>query len=406
MSDELERARAYASRIPSAGQGQRNMELNKVGITLMAKFDLTEADLEQVGLEWAARCDPPMDRTEASRTLASAFKGAVRKGIAGSRRTEPIGPSSGPRALQRERVEPPKQPIVSGEAPSLELLDRINMAIDGKIKLIDFGPWDVTSRLTRALVPETITVLAGMKGTSKTFFMLQAALHWLRHDVKFSMLMLEWQRKFYLQRLIGMLAQDSNLAVEEHYAAHPDKARAVWEKYQRVLDQMGYCIFDCQGGMSIDGIVTWVKGQGEKGVQVVVIDPISAKLPSRTPWIDDHNLINRLREVVTKHGMSIVLVTHPKTTRGKDLKSMQDNWGDDLVGGKAFGDFTDTILFLQYMRQEEMMACTRHGMTTQQSVNRLLQLRKTRFGRGQGLTVGFKFDGQTLLHSECGTISE
>lgn len=399
---EADRAAKYAAKVQTVGKGARNKSLNNLGITLMARFVLTEAELISICLDWAMRCDPPMDRVEAEKTTRSAFAGAHRKKIVGTKRRENFAPQSAPQQ-QRPPAEMPKG---SAEAPSLELLDRMELAIAGKIQLIDFGPWSVTTKLTRALVPGSITVLAGMKGTSKTFFMLQAALQWLKLDVNFSMLMLEWERKFYLQRMLGMLARDSNLSVEEYYASHAEIARAAWEEHQEILDAMGYRIFDCKRALDCEGIVSWLKEQAEKGVRVAVIDPVSAKRPSRQPWIDDQNLVDDIRAVVVPAGMSVILVTHPKTTRGKDLQAMQDNWGDDLAGGKAFGDFTDTVLFLQYMRQPEKMSCRVGGNASVQTVNRILQLRKTRFGRGQGLSVGFHFDGMTLLHTECGSIEE
>ena len=399
---EAERAAKYAAKVQPVGEGMRNKALNNLGIMLMARFNLSESELKAICVDWSQRCDPPMNRLEAEKTAGSAFAGAHRKKIVGTKRRETFAPQS--------PVQQPKAPIEvpkgSAEAPSLELLDRMELAIAGKIQLIEFGPWSVTTRLTRALVPGTITVLAGMKGTSKTFFMLQAALQWLKDDVSFSLLMLEWKRKFYLQRILAMLARDSNLSMEEYYASHADTARAAWEAHQETLDAMGYRIYDCKRAMDCEGIVAWIKEQADKGTRIVVVDPVSAKRPSRTPWIDDQNLIDDIRAVAEPAGMSVILVTHPKTTRGKDLKSMEDNWGDDLAGGKAFGDFTDTVLFLKYMRHPEQMSCRVGGNVAMQSVNRMLQLRKTRFGRGQGLSVGFHFDGMTLLHNECGAIED
>jgi KaiC/GvpD/RAD55 family RecA-like ATPase len=397
---EADRAVKYAAKVDPVGQGNRNKSLNNLGITLMARFNLTESELKSICLDWALRCDPPMDRLEAEKTAGSAFAGAHRKKIVGTKRRETFAPSQ---AVVQQKA-PAEVPTGSAEAPSLELLDRMEMAISGKIQLMDFGPWGVTTKLSRALVPGSITVLAGMKGTSKTFFMLQAALQWLKDDVNFSMLMLEWERKFYLQRLLGMLARDSNLSVEEYYAAHADTARASWEQHQETLDAMGYRIFDCKRAMDCEGIVAWLKEQADNGKRIVVIDPVSAKRPSRQPWIDDQNLIDDIRSVVKASGMSVILVTHPKTTRGKDLKAMEENWGDDLAGGKAFGDFTDTVLFLQYLREPKEMSCRVCGNASIHTVNRVLQLRKTRFGRGQGVSIGFHFDGMTLLHNECGSI--
>lgn len=84
---DFERAVLYAKKVPGAGEGQRNIALNHLAYRLLALFDLAETELQDICLTWSAACSPPIDEREARATIASAWKGAHRKGKAGSERT-------------------------------------------------------------------------------------------------------------------------------------------------------------------------------------------------------------------------------------------------------------------------------------------------------------------------------
>src|SRR5438445_2781881 len=115
MSDSLERARSYVSKCPSAGQGGRNDALNKLAFALIENFDLSELDFESLLMGWASSCSPPINVGEAANTIRSAFHGANRKGVAGSKvRNYTFGGSQRPAAAQ---IQAPRSTATPTSSP-------------------------------------------------------------------------------------------------------------------------------------------------------------------------------------------------------------------------------------------------------------------------------------------------
>lgn len=55
-------------------------------------------------------------------------------------------------------------------------------------------PWPTLTYLTRSLLPGTVTIVSGDPGAGKTWFVLDAAVHWHREGVAVAVYMLEETR--------------------------------------------------------------------------------------------------------------------------------------------------------------------------------------------------------------------
>jgi hypothetical protein len=81
----LDRATRYLDKCPPAIEPGRNDALNKLAYQVLERFDLPQSDFERLMLDWAGRCNPPMTETEALKTIHSAWAGAHRSGVVGSK---------------------------------------------------------------------------------------------------------------------------------------------------------------------------------------------------------------------------------------------------------------------------------------------------------------------------------
>ena len=78
---------------------------------------------------------------------------------------------------------------------------------------------------------------------------------------------------------------------------------------------------------------------------------------------------------------------------------------DGMQGGKALGRLCDTVLWLKYSDDKDVVIKTPCGKIEKQ-VNRIMHLIKTRSGVGQNSRVGFWFDNETLTFKEVGMIGK
>ena len=387
---EFDRASAYAAKIPSAGKGERNRCMNGFVWRIMERFSLVEEEIMRLGMDWARACDPPMEDREAMRTIKTTFNRAQARGIVGSKRMEPE--SNEPRRARTNVT-------FNVTNPADELRAELEDAMEGRRRGVGM-PWDILANLTNALSPGTITVLCALKGSSKSLFILEAAAFWSQAGESWAIYELEDERKFHMRRILAQLAKNANLTNDDWVRSNPEPVKVAWEEHYDRLNEIGKRIHESSAMVNTDNLLAWLEVEAARN-RILVIDPVTARNPSAWPWVDDQQFVMQAKHMLKKTQCSVILVTHPP----KSYKSDEDVWGEDCAGGAAFERFTQTVLFMRYLRKpEEVEVRTGGGLVERSEINRVCQLRKTRNGKGQGSEIGFWFSPTDLRHYERGVI--
>lgn len=415
-SDE-ERARIYASKCEPASQGSRNTALNLFVFAIAERFDLAYEAIERLGLDFALRFSPPYPSgndqpSEVIDTIRSAYLGCKRAGKLGCKRTEYAReftnggggrpglspPGTGQAGDPASKVPPPPSRFASQA-----VAERIEDIIAGRFKAVEL-PWIGISRLTQALLPGTITVLCAPPGASKSLMMLDLILKLVMSGEKTAIMEMEEDATFHNSRVLAQVAGNSMLLHPEWVRANPDKARAAAVEHAPILDEVGRCIYEAPIDTTGANIASWTKKQVEEGKRVVVVDPISAKQTSGTQvWKDDQDTLLAMRMALKGKNCSIVLITHPNGET--DNRKLIADPLADFSGGKCWSRFTQTCMFLRPLEPQEVPIKNKMG-TLSQTINRRMEIRKTRNGGGAGLWIGMWFDHETLRTRELGVIQK
>ena len=297
--------------------------------------------------------------------------------------------------------------LLMGEAESLSgskgLETRINDMILGKWKAIPW-PWPEVSRLTKALLPGTVTVLCGNPGSTKSFYLLEAAIFWHQHGHPMCIFELEEDKTYYLHRWLAMVARDSKLVDDEWIAANPDAARTAYDANKPQLDALAECLFDTgDQQITLDYLAEWVEQQASNGKRVIGIDPITMAATSDMPWRDDHRFLVRTKASMVKYGASLILVTHPRSSAPTAGSGM-----DNMAGGRAYQRFTQTVMYIKsHLPKDYTITKYAPGFGDRDELanaNRIIHIGKARNGRGGGMEIAYTFDGGTFAFAEHGLI--
>ncbi len=281
---------------------------------------------------------------------------------------------------------------------SREVRDRIEAIASGKRSAVDL-PWESVSKLTRALLPGTVTLLCGDPGATKSFMLLEAAAYWHRQGVKLALFELEEDRTYHLHRALAQADENRDLIDDDYVRQFPEKARAAWDRHRSFLDGFGRVIWEAPDKqITLKDLGKWVRDRAATGCRIVAIDPVTAAATSDKQWMDDLDFVMTVKAAAREFGTSVVLVTHPRKGRKSAIGL------DELSGGAAYQRLSQTVLWIERHRApKEVTIVSRHGayLTT---VNRTLHIAKCRNGPGHGLSLGFDFDGQSLRLAEQGVI--
>lgn len=300
-----------------------------------------------------------------------------------------------------EQIKNELQHIIAKAKPcriSEGLRTRLNETISGQRIAIDW-PWQRLSKLSQSLLPETVTILCGDPGATKSFALLQALGFWFEQGIKTACLQLEENRTYHLHRVLAQLEGNGNLFDSEWVRDNPDQVKVAFERHKDFMDRFGKILWqrpDKQA--SLEFVAQWVRKRAEEGCRIIVVDPVSAVEPVDKVWIADSKFIMACKTGVETFGSSLILVLHPR-------KGAKGAVGlDDLAGGASYQRLSQTIIWLErHKKRKEVLVQTDVGRT-QITINRTVHLCKTRNGPGHGLSLGFEFNGSTLLLSEQGLI--
>ncbi len=285
--------------------------------------------------------------------------------------------------------------VSQGGASGLSAL--LEDTISGKREAIGW-PWSSVSNLTKALLPGTVTLIAGGVGGSKSFMLLQAGAYWHEHNIKVAIYELEESQSFHLSRSLAQLSGCSNLTDPDWIRDNAKQSRELFQKHEKFLDGFGSCIFASPNKQpTLPEVAVWIEARAKAGVRIVCIDPITATShTSRQSWEEDGAFLSSVKRTADAYGCSILLITHPtKTMVLPDVNT--------LAGGSAYSRFSQTILWLESHNDKTHKVRTACG-STEITHNRSLHLLKVRNGKGQGVRLAFDFDTESLTLHEKGTI--
>jgi KaiC/GvpD/RAD55 family RecA-like ATPase len=283
--------------------------------------------------------------------------------------------------------------------PSGEVQALFQSILDGRYTAIDW-PWPWMTRLTKALLPGTVTIICGDPGASKSFLLLQAAAHWQKQGIKVAVFELEEDRAYHLRRALAQESESSRLFDDDWLRSNVDEIEETFGHYQKWLDDFGRCIYEAPDKqMSLTDLAEWTKQRAKAGCRIIAIDPVTAAESDEKPWVADLKFMMAVKTTAREYGVSVILVTHPKKGR-KSAIGM-----DELAGGAAYQRFAQTILWLEHHKTSKTVTVKSPvGGTMPIEVNRTIHLAKTRNGVGHGVGLAYQFNGSTLRFDEKGII--
>ncbi len=277
------------------------------------------------------------------------------------------------------------------------LRDRIEDTISGKWSDVPW-PWRQLTKLSRALLPQTVTVLCGTPGAAKSFVVFHSLLAWFEAGIPIACLALEEDRTYHLQRVLAIREHSIELLDPELVKSRPDAAREAYERHRSFLDAFGKRIWDAPvEAMSLDAISAWVRDRAREGCRIIVVDPVTAAIASESPWVADNKFINDVKAIVRSHDVSLLLVTHPK--KGSKLAGL-----DDLAGGASYQRLSQCILWLERHKTPKNVTILGDCGRFDTEISQALHLCKCRNGSGHGMVLGFKINWPTLEFAEQGII--
>lgn len=297
--------------------------------------------------------------------------------------------------------------VVVDGAESISVADELHRlfedTISGKRRAVDW-PHKYLSQFSKALMPGALTVVCADPSAGKSFYALDCAVFWLDRKERFDILFLEDSRAYYLNRAIAQWDNNADLTDDKWIKDHPDEARQAMAKHRVKIAEFGRRIH-CRNGdqFTIGKVLDWIRDRAVAGSRVIAIDPITAAIGSDKPWLDDQKFISDCEQLAVQHGCSIVLFTH----RNKGKKSLRGSL-DEMAGGAAYQRFCHSVIWIAVPEKPKRVLVVRPtalGNERQHvTVNRIIQIRKARSGRGTGMELAFHFDPRSLSFVEMGLI--
>lgn len=280
---------------------------------------------------------------------------------------------------------------------SRELGDLLEDTIAGRRKAIKW-PWSLLSRLGRALLPGTVTLLCGDPGATKSFVLMQSLMFWCDAGEEVAVYELEDTRADHMLRALTQRIGDGKLLDTEWVAVNAQQVRAYHDEQAEYMDGFGASIWQAPDGVAkLDTVAAWVEDRAREGRRIIAVDPITAADPGKDVWVGDLNFIMRCKKAISKSKSSLILITHPK-------KGKQGIGLDDLAGGAAYQRLSQTVIWIEWHDEILHGSFCDAGGVYEHDYNRTFHLRKTRNGPGQGTKLGYFFDRQTMRMQEVGVL--
>lgn len=293
------------------------------------------------------------------------------------------------------------QSLLEGAEPtgaSKEVRTLIEDSIAGKREAIDW-PWPQVSKLTRALLPKTVTLICGEPGAAKSFGLLQALAHWHENGKKVAVFELEEDRAYHLTRALVQKSEKGGLFDPDWIKTNPEEAMGIFNENKDFLDVFGRCIYAAPDKqVTLSDLVGWVEARAKDGCRIIAIDPVTAAASEELTWVVDSEFMFRIKAIAREYGASIVLVTHPRKGR-KSAVGL-----DELAGGAAYQRFSQCVIWFERHKQPKTVNIEYPVGRSVAEINWTCHLIKARNGPGHGLDIGFVFHGESVKFAEQGLI--
>ena len=277
-----------------------------------------------------------------------------------------------------------------------KLSEKFDKIISGALTTVKF-PFRWTSFLSNALLPETVTILCGNVGASKSFMLLQCLIFWFLQNTKCVCYELEEDRNFHLQRALSQVASNSKLTDFDYIKENPEIAKQAISEHSDFIDSFGRCIEACpENQLTQPQIAEWISTKAKAGNRIIAIDPITAAAQPKESWLSDNSFLQNIKRTAVDYDCSVVLITHPvKAVSLADITQ--------LAGSAAYARFAQTVLWLESHEPKSSNVETDCGASDTDH-NRTLHILKSRNGTGQGRKLAFNFCKDDLTLSELGLI--
>jgi KaiC/GvpD/RAD55 family RecA-like ATPase len=290
-------------------------------------------------------------------------------------------------------------PTKRSDTPGGDVLSDIQDVIDGRRRSVSW-PFPALTRLAKPAAPGCVTVLCGDPGSNKSFFVLQSVLYWTAHGVPVALLPLEKDRKYHLMRALAQMHGDSNLTNDDWKAEHPNETIEAWNIHQGELDAVGARIWEADGMVSLGWVMQWIRARAQAGDRIIVVDPITAADPGQRPWEADREFVVNCQSLAAIHGCTIVLVTHPRMSKG------QKPTLETMAGGLAYARFPDVVLWLAHHDPPEQGTINTPLGPIEGEYTHHIAMFKTRDSSGRGMRIACSFDKASLIMQEHGWIQK
>ena len=284
--------------------------------------------------------------------------------------------------------------------PAKEIRAEVEAAIAGKRNPVAF-PWSAVSRSTRALLPGTLTILCGPPGSTKSLWLLQALAWWHDRGERVAVLELEETRVYHLMRAVAQRSGVSKMTNAEWHQENPIDARKIITEQESFSNAFGRRIYAAPtGAITPESIIEWMRDRAAERCRIMAIDPITAMDGGEKTWTADHKVVIAAHQIAAENNASVILVTHPR--KGQPNKS--GSGMDDMAGGATYQRFSQTVLWLDNLKESKSGSFTVSTGTTSDDYNRILHVMKARNSWGQWKRIGFNFDAATFRSRECGVL--
>lgn len=395
-ADVIERARKYASKLQEAVAGQDGHgKAYRAAMVLIQDFGLSIDQARPLMHEFSERCAPPWSNQEIEHKLRQADKNA-NPALRGNKlrennRPAPAASNPAPKTVVPIEIPPP----TIDRAASLKT--RLDLIKSGQIKCIDF-PWMILSRLSRALMPGTLTLICGEGGSSKSLFMRQAINHWVLSGDRVANFELEEDADFHLNRSLSQLSGISDVTDDKWCRENPDTVDELFFRYESQLKSIGAVMQDAPNEVvNLAQLTEWVNEHAKAGARLIAIDPITAAEAEEKHFEAEKIFILNVRTILRRYGASLIVVTHPRGGSSQKGPSL-----DDMAGGRAWPRFAQNVFWMTIPKDEKPRLIKGVHEHFEVEANRTIKILKARNARGHGCEIAFTFDGSTLRFEEHG----
>jgi len=273
-------------------------------------------------------------------------------------------------------------------------------------------PWKRLSKLTKALRPGSLTVLAGPAGHGKSFFLLQIAahVHSLGHD--FSYLILEDQKIDFERRILAHLSGTWQVIDDDQESA--ETRLKILSRYENEVNNLAEHVpenprlaITGKGGnifvppLPFSKVLDWVARE-MKTSRVVIIDPLTQiDFSGNKSWKEEADFIRHLTGLASLMESSVILATHTVKRSGKN--NTLPLTGEDIQGSADIKRLSHTVLLLDVHDKNESEVWREEGRVDTVFHNRTVIVDKVRNAPGKGNRVAFSMDSPVF--EELGVIA-